>query len=114
MQRLLLAAAAALLVVCPAAAQSSPTATLRVIVKDPSGAVIQNATVHVSGGASPVPDVRSDAQGVATLSDLPVGRYVISVAFPGFETRTLQDVRLKAGDNRREITLPIERVAQSV
>ena len=103
----------------PAAAQVRPTGTLRVIVKDPSGAVIPNAAVVVKGIEPStqdllVPGVTSDGQGVATALNVPVGRYAISVTFPGFESRTLTDVRVRMGDNRREVMLPIERVAESV
>jgi len=96
-----------------------PAGTLRVVVKDPSGAVIPNAIVRITG-ADPatsdvtIPPVTSDGQGVATATDLPAGRYAIAAEFPGFETRTLTDVRVKAGENRREITLPLEKLAQSV
>jgi hypothetical protein len=103
----------------PAAAQVRPTGTLRVLVKDPSGAVIPNAVVVVKGIEPStqellLPAVTSDGQGVATALDVPTGRYAISVAFPGFESRTLTDVRVRTGDNRREVMLPIEKVAESV
>src|SRR6185369_12049581 len=86
----------------PAAAQVRPTGTLRVIVKDPSGAVIPNAVVVVKGIEPStqdllLPAVTSDGQGVATALDVPTGRYAISVAFPGFESRTLTDVRVRTG-----------------
>ena len=74
----------------PALAQPRQAGTLRIVVKDPSGAVIPNATVTVSG-AEPatqgfvIPEVQSDAQGVATATDLPAGRYTVSAGFPGFE-----------------------------
>jgi carboxypeptidase family protein len=102
-----------------ASAQARQTGTLRVVVRDPSGAVIPNATVLITGTEPAtqdvvVPAVRSDGQGVATAAAVPVGRYAVSAAFPGFESRTLADVRVRAGDNRREVTLPIERVAESV
>jgi hypothetical protein len=106
-------------VVPPALAQPRQAGTLRIVVKDPSGAVIPNATVTVSG-AEPatqglvIPDVQSDAQGVATAANLPTGRYAVSATFPGFEQRTLSDVRVRAGDNRRDIVLPIEKVSESV
>src|SRR4051812_36891580 len=102
-----------------ASAQAPPTGTLRVVVRDPSGAVIPNAAVVVKG-AEPatqnvvVPAVSSDGQGVATAANVPLGRYAVSVSFPGFESRTLTDVRVRAGDNHREVTLPIEKVAESV
>jgi len=103
----------------PALGQPRQAGTLRVVVKDPSGAVIPNATVVVSG-AEPatqgfvIPEVQSDGQGVATTVNLPPGRYAVSATFPGFERRTLSDVRVRAGENRRDLTLPIEKVAESV
>ena len=73
----------------PAAAQVRPTGTLRVVVKDPSGAVIPNAAVVVKGIEPStqdllLPAVTSDGQGVATALNVPVGRYAISVTFPLF------------------------------
>ena len=104
----------------PVLAQSPrQTGTLRVVVRDPSGAVIPNATIVIKGTdaateAVLVPAVTSDGQGVGTAVNLAVGRYEISASFPGFETRTVPDVRVRTGDNKREVTLPIEKIAESV
>ena len=119
MRSLMVSLVLAALAAGTAAAQPRQTGTLRVVVRDPSGAVIPNAVVVVTG-AEPatadvaVPAVNSDGQGVATAIDVPVGRYTVAVTFPGFEGRTVPDVRVRAGDNRREVTLPIEKVAESV
>ena len=103
----------------PAAAQARQTGTLRVVVRDPSGAVIPGAAVLVKGTEPAtqdvvVPAMSSDGQGVATAVNVPVGRYAVAVTFPGFESRTIPDVRVRPGDNRREVTLPIEKIAESV
>ena len=105
--------------VAPGHAQARQTGSLRVVVKDPSGAVIPNAAVIVKGAEASnrdvvIPEVTSDGQGVATAPDVPPGRYTVTASFPGFESRTLTDVRVRTGDNRRELTLPIEKVAESV
>jgi hypothetical protein len=105
--------------VSPADAQTRQTGTLRVVVRDPSGAVTPNATVSIRGTEAAtadlvVPEVLSDGQGVATATNVPAGRYAVTASFPGFETRTLTDVRVRAGDNKRDLTLPIERMAESV
>ena len=107
--------------VLPASASAQPraTGTLRVVVQDPSGAVIPGAAVRLTGtdtaNASVLrTDLISDGQGVATARDLIPGHYTIEVSFPGFEARTIRDVRVKSGDNRREVALAIERVNQSV
>jgi len=103
----------------PARAQARQTGTLRIVVKDPSGAVIPNATVVVKGTESGnrdlvVPALTSDGQGIATAVDVAIGRYTVSASFPGFESRTLSDVRVRPGENKRDVTLSIEKVAESV
>ena len=101
-------------------AQSRPqTGTLRVIVKDPSGAVVPGAMVQVRGSddrtrATVRADLPSDGQGVALATDLVPGRYLVEVSFPGFETRTIPDVRVRAGDNRRDAVLAIQKLDESV
>jgi hypothetical protein len=105
-------------VAVPALAQSG-NATLRVTVVDPSGAVIVGATVTVTGvepatRSVQVAPVQTAASGVATIAGLPPGRYAIDAVFPGFQKRTLPDVRVRNGDNRQSAMLDIERVEASV
>jgi hypothetical protein len=101
-----------------AVAQTARPGTLQVTV-DQSGAVIGNATVTVEGaeaatkGQTPAP-VQTNAQGIANLAGLPPGRYAVRVEFPGFETRTLPEVRVRAGDNKQVMMLPIAGVQDSV
>jgi hypothetical protein len=95
------------------------TGTLKVVVKDPSGAVIPDARVVVQGSDAAtesvlVPAIASDGLGVATATGLPAGRYSITASFPGFESRTLTDVRVRSGENKRDVTLPIEKIAENV
>lgn len=101
------------------AAQAARETRLRVVVFDPSGAVIPGALVRVTGAedrnrASVHMDVPTDEQGTALIQALTPGRYDIEVAFPGFETASMTGVRVRAGDNRREVTLAIEKVDESV
>ena len=102
-----------------AQAQRARTGSLRVVVQDPSGAVIPDALVHVRGSDETTRDVvrenvSSDGHGVASVADLAPGRYAVEVSFPGFQTRTVPDVRVRAGDNRREVMLAIQKLDQSV
>ena len=114
--------ALALLVVgaADATAQTrTPSSTLRVVVKDPSGAVIPGATVQVKGIDSATSgivrtDVLSDAQGVAVLAELVPGRYTIEAVFPGFDTATVAEHRVRGAESRREVTLAIKKVDESV
>jgi len=104
-------------IAAPALGQT-PAGSVRIVVKDPSGAVIPNAVVRMArtdtAEGTAIPPVTTDGQGVATTASVPPGRYSITAEFPGFETRTLNDVRVRPGENRREIVLAIEKVAESV
>ena len=101
------------------AGQAARPGTLQVTVVDPSGAVIEKATVTVEGAEAatkaqtPAP-VQTNPQGVASLAGLPPGRYIVKAEFPGFETRTLPEVRVRAGDNRQVMMLPIAGLQDSV
>ena len=120
-RRMLVAVAVALVLhVTAASAQQRPQAgTLRVIVKDPSGAVVPGAMVQVRGAEEKTAsivrsDIASDGQGVATAPDLLPGRYAVEVSFPGFEKLALADVRVRAGDNRRDAVLAIQKIDENV
>ena len=99
-----------------AGAQTRP-ATLIVTVQDPSGAVIPAAAVDVRDADAPPERAThgvSDGRGVAAFRDLKQGRYVVVVSFPGFDAQTLTDVRLRGGETRRVVTLPIQKLDERV
>jgi hypothetical protein len=120
-RRLCLVLSTAFLLSIPAsvAAQSSRDGTLRVTVKDPSGAVIPGARVRVTSAeaaadsAAPI-EVRTDGNGLALAAPLRPGRFIVEIAFPGFETVRIPDQRVRAGDNRREVVLAIQKLDESV
>ncbi len=102
-----------------AEAQATRPGRLLVTVADPSGAVIPNATVTVTGQESatkgtPIAPVKTTEAGLATLEALALGRYTIQAEFPGFETTTVKDVRVRAGDNKHAIVLPLKRIEDAV
>lgn len=101
------------------ASQRPQAATLRITVKDPSGAVVPGAMVQVKGAeertaAVVADDIVSDGSGVAAATDLVPGRYAVQVSFPGFDTLVLSDVRVRAGDNRRDAVLAIQKLDEAV
>ena len=80
----------------------SRNATLRVTVVDPSGGVIVGATVTVTGvepttRSVQVAPVQTSDAGIAVVAGLAPGRYAVAAEFPGFQTRTLPDVRVRSG-----------------
>jgi hypothetical protein len=110
----------ALLTVGPVAASAqAPRGRVLVTVVDQTGAVLPSATVTLQGeepatrAVSVAPASTTDT-GVATLEGLAPGRYTLVVEFPGFETVTVRDVRVRTGDVRRTVTLPLQKVADEV
>ncbi len=91
-------------------------ATLRVTVVDPSGAVLVGAQVAVTPlapGAAPVTP-NTSGRGDAVFAALEPGRYAIHVEAAGFEPRDVREVRLRPGETRREVKLPIAKLAERV
>jgi hypothetical protein len=78
-------------------------------VVDPSGAVIVGARVRVGDLT-----VETGTRGDAVFDGLPTGRYTIHVESPGFDALDVRDVRVRAGDNRREVKLTIAKLAETV
>lgn len=112
----MIAVLVALLALTPAA-QAPRDARVAVTVVDQTGAVIPNAKVTLTLTAATTPAAEpatTKENGVATLAGLPPGRYTIQAEFPGFETRILKDVQLKAGDNKHVAVLAIEGFSDSV
>jgi len=110
------------LLVCaaaPAMAQVDRGGKLQVTVVDPSGAVIPNAVVTVTGEdaatrAVALTPAATSGSGVAAFESLVPGRYTLQASFDGFQTITVKDVRVKAGDNKQKITLPVKNVDESL
>jgi hypothetical protein len=102
-----------------ALAQTPNSGTLRVTVVDPSNAVVAGADVTVVGvedatkGAVIAP-VQTSEDGVAVVPGLRPGRYTVQASFPGFDTRTLADVRVRNGDNKQVAVLAIARIEASL
>jgi hypothetical protein len=102
----------------PAAAQAAAReAALRIVVSDPTGAVIVGATVTlqpIETAGVPLEAVTND-RGEALFENVLPARYVVRAEYPGFEPRQLDDVRVRAGSNtRREMRLPIAKIAEDL
>jgi hypothetical protein len=103
----------------PAAAQATRSANLQITVVDQTNAILPGATVTIVGAdgttkATTIAPVETSQQGIAIVPNLPPGVYTIQAEFPGFETRMLRDVRIRAGDNKQLLLLPIAGVKDAV
>jgi hypothetical protein len=81
------------------------------LITDPSGAVIPQAQVTLKNNASgQVRHTQTDQQGFYTFPLMPVGVYDLTVAVPGFATRTVRGLSLQVGQsNRVDLTLQLAR-----
>jgi hypothetical protein len=98
----------------PSSAQTS-TGTLRGKVTDPSGAVIQGATVTAIAADGQKTSVTTDHQGVYVLKNLPAGKYTINVVAKGFTPDNEVDVSVPAGPPQQfDVAMGIEVEQQQV
>ena len=97
---------ALLLTVTPCLAQSN--ASLEVVVKDPSGALISKAQVQLLRNGKPQSLSATNQRGEARFNKLAAGSYQIHVEAAGFKALDLTDLDLTTGPQRREVTLEID------
>jgi hypothetical protein len=119
--RALSAIGVALACVLPAPARAQTrTGRLLVTVVDPMGAVVPEADVTITGvenatkPSSTATPVKTSDRGVATFERLPLGRYAVEAQFPGFDTGRLKNIRVRAGDNKQTVILPLRQVEDTI
>ena len=108
-----------LLSFCTAAsAQATREGRVQVTVVDPSNAVVPGATVTLqpieSPGQPSTMPVTADDKGIAVIDHVAPGRYSVHAEFPGFDPGLLPDVRIRAGDNKQVVILPLAKLEQTV
>jgi hypothetical protein len=97
---------ALLLVVGSCLAQSS--ASLEVVVKDPTGALINKAQVQLLKNGKSQSLISTNQRGEARFNKLAAGRYQIHVEAPGFKAQDIEEIELGNGSQHREVTLEID------
>jgi hypothetical protein len=102
-----------------ARAQATQDGRLVVTVVDTSGAIVPGAKVTVTaldGGdrAPAFAPVTTSDRGTATVEGLLPGRFRIQAEFPGFEIGVLPEVRVRRGDNKHVLVLPLKKMEESV
>src|SRR5215216_5280145 len=95
-----------LLTVLPCMAQTP--ASLEVIVKDQTGALINKAQVQLIKNGKPQSLSSSNQRGEARFNKVPAGPYQLHVEAAGFKAQDIEDVELSNGPHRREVTLEID------
>ena len=111
--------ASMLLLLPPPPAQGSAQGRVAITVVDQTGAVIPGATVTISAlepapKAGPIAPAKTTDTGIATFAGVAPGRYSVDAEFPGFEKGLLREVRIRPGENKHVVVLPLQRMQDSV
>jgi hypothetical protein len=100
MRRILLLVGTFLVVAVPFATAQRSTATIRGTVRDASQAVVPGATVTATNQDTGLTRASvSNADGLFSLPDLPVGRYQVTAELSGFKTAVRTGVALRVADD---------------
>src|SRR6476660_614118 len=112
-----------LLFVClraiPSQAQTARDARVQVSVVDQTGGVVPGATVTLVGLETPTqaqaaPMATTGENGIAVFDRVVLGRYSLRAEFPGFDLGLLRDIRVRAGEQKLVVVLPLARLEQTV
>lgn len=103
---------ALLVAASPCLAQNN--ASLEVVVKDPTGALISKAQVQLIRNGKPQSLSSTNQRGEARFNKLATGRYQLHIEAAGFKALDLDDVELASGPYRREVTLEIDAIKVDV
>jgi Carboxypeptidase regulatory-like domain len=102
-----------------ALAQTSRDGKLIVTVVDPQQGVLPDATVTLTGlddvtkGKTIAPTKAND-KGIATFEGVTPGRYTIHGEFPGLEVGWLRDIRVRTGENKHVLVLPLRTLTDAI
>jgi Carboxypeptidase regulatory-like domain len=97
------------LLVVPCLAQSAQSnASLEVVVKDPTGALINKAQVQLLRNGKQQSLTSTNQRGEVRFNKLQPGNYQLHIEAPGFKAQDVEAFDLAVGPQRREITLEID------
>ena len=83
-------------------------ASLDVVVKDPTGALIGKAQVQLIRNGKSQSLSSTNQRGEVRFNKVPAGRYQLHIEAPGFKAQDVEAFELASGSYRREVTLEID------
>ena len=101
-----------LLCLLPFVVQSN--ASLEVIVKDPSGALINKAQVQLVRNGKPQATAQTNQRGEARFNKVAPGRYQVHIEAAGFKAQDIAELDLSAGANEKQVALEIDPIKVDV
>ena len=88
--------------------------SLEILVKDPSGALINKAQVQLLRNGKTEATAQTNQRGEARFNKVVPGRYQVHIEAAGFKAQDLNDLDLSASSNRKEISLEIDPIKVDV
>ena len=97
-------------------AQSVSNATITGRITDEQGAVAPGARIQITGvDTGAVYTAVSNADGIYTIPNLPIGPYTLQAVVPGFQTYVQTGIVLRVGDNVQiNVTMKVGTIAEKV
>ena len=109
-----LAGTVAVLVLSVLTCFAQTNASLELIVRDPSGALVSKAQVQLVRNGKPQSVVQTNQRGEARFNKVAPGRYQVRIEAAGFKAQELNEVDLVVGANRKEVALEIDPITVDV
>ena len=88
--------------------------SLRVVVLDPTGAVVTSSRVQIKSGGGQQQAIDTNQHGEAIFTELKPGNVQICVEAKGFATYAIDEFTIKPGPNHIEVRLRIAEVEESL
>jgi len=95
-------------------AQTSSTASLEVVVHDPSGALVNRAQVQLLSQGKIQTAAQTNQKGEAKFNKLTIGNYRLHIEAPGFKAQDVEAISVVSGVNRTEVALEIDVIKADV
>src|SRR5262249_29236988 len=89
-------------------------AGLEVVVRDPSGALVNKAQVQLIRNGKPQSSAQTNQRGEARFNKIAPGHYQVHIEAAGFKAQDIADLDLSAGSNRQEVSLEIDPIKVDV
>ncbi|PYS69372.1 MAG: hypothetical protein DMF69_17220 [Acidobacteria bacterium] len=95
-------------------AQNSGNSNLEVVLKDPSGALINKAQVQLLTNGKAQYSAQTNQKGEARFNKVAPGRYQIHVEAIGFKAQDIDQFNIAPGPNRTEVSMEIDVIKADV
>lgn len=93
---------------CFSQSRTTGYGSLEVVVKDPSGALVNKARVELLSNGKLQSSTQTNQKGEARFNRIAAGHYHIHVEAAGFKTQDIEVVEISPGINRTELAMEID------